>query len=144
MNRPRRATLVGFGLIVVAFIALAAMSLQSALVYDLTPTELASRPLGERVRLYGIVVDGSVHFDDATKTLSFRVTDGRSTANVTTQSIPTALFRDGVAVVLAGRLTQPGQFAAEELVVKHSEVYAPLAPGQTVPPGILGGQGSPP
>ena len=86
----------------------------------------------------------SGHFDDATKTLSFRVTDGRSTANVTTQSIPTALFRDGVAVVLAGRLTQPGQFAAEELVVKHSEVYAPLAPGQTVPPGILGGQGSPP
>lgn len=144
MKRSRRVTLIGFGLVLAAFVALAAMSLQSALVYDLTSTELASRPLGEQVRLYGIVVAGTVHFDEATRTLNFEVTDGRSTTGVTTQSIPTALFRDGAAVVLAGRLTQPGQFAADELVVKHSEVYAPLKPGETIPPGILDGQGSPP
>ncbi len=144
MNRPRPVTLAGLGLVVIAFVALAAMSLQSALVYDLTSTELASRPLGEQVRLYGIVVSGTVRFDEATNTLTFEVTDGRSTTGVTTQSIPTALFRDGAAVVLAGRLTQPGQFAADQLVVKHSEVYAPLKPGETIPPGILDGQGSPP
>jgi cytochrome c-type biogenesis protein CcmE len=78
MKRPRRVTLIGLGLVVVAFVILAAMSLQSALVYDLTPTELDSRPVGERARLYGIVVDGSVQFDDATKTLRFAVTDGRA------------------------------------------------------------------
>jgi cytochrome c-type biogenesis protein CcmE len=144
MKRPRRVTLIGLGLVVVAFVILAAMSLQSALVYDLTPTELDSRPVGERARLYGIVVDGSVQFDDATKTLRFAVTDGRSTTAVSTQSIPTALFRDGVAVVLAGRLTGPGTFAADQLVVKHSEVYAPLAPGQTMPPGVLDTTGSQP
>jgi cytochrome c-type biogenesis protein CcmE len=144
MKWPRPVTLIGLGLVVVAFVILAAMSLQSALVYDLTPTELDSRPVGEQARLYGIVVDGSVHFDDATKTLRFAVTDGRSTTAVSTQSIPTALFRDGVAVVLAGRLTGPGTFAADQLVVKHSEVYAPLAPGQTMPPGVLGTTGSPP
>ena len=144
MKRPRRGTLLGFGLVLVAFVALAATSLQSALVYDLTPTEVAARPLGERVRLYGIVVDGSVHFDESTATLSFAVTDGRSTTAVSTQSIPTALFRDGVAVILAGRLIRSGQFVADELVVKHSEVYAPLAPGETVPPGVLDRQESPP
>jgi cytochrome c-type biogenesis protein CcmE len=144
MKRPRRVTLIGLGLVVVAFVILAAMSLQSALVYDLTPTELDSRAVGERARLYGIVVDGSVQFDDATKTLRFAVTDGRSTTAVSTQSIPTALFRDGVAVVLAGRLTGPGTFAADQLVVKHSEVYAPLAPGQTMPPGVLDTTGSQP
>ncbi len=144
MKRPRRGTLLGFGLVLVAFVALAAISLQSALVYDLTPTEVAARPLGERVRLYGIVVDGSVHFDEPTATLSFAVTDGRSTTAVSTQSIPTALFRDGVAVILAGHLIRSGQFVADELVVKHSEVYAPLAPGETVPPGVLDRQGSPP
>jgi cytochrome c-type biogenesis protein CcmE len=144
MTRPRPATLIGLGLVVVAFVVLAAMSLRSALVYDLTPTELGSRPVGERARLYGIVVEGSVQFDEATKTLRFAVTDGRSTTAVSTQSIPTALFRDGVAVVLAGRLTGAGTFAADELVVKHSEVYAPLVPGQTVPPGVLDRTASPP
>lgn len=144
MTRPRPVTLIGFGLVVAAFVVLAAMSLRSALVYDLTPTELGSRPIGERARLYGIVVDGSVQFDDTTKTLRFVVTDGRSTTAVSTQSIPTALFRDGVAVVLGGRLTGPGTFAADQLVVKHSEVYAPLEPGQTMPPGVLDATGSPP
>ncbi|MEA2622307.1 MAG: cytochrome c-type biosis protein CcmE [Chloroflexota bacterium] len=144
MTRPRPVTLFGLGLVVVAFVALAAMSLQTALVYDLTPTELSSHPVGERARLYGIVVEGSVQFDEATKTLRFAVTDGRSTAAVSTQSIPTALFRDGVAVVLAGRLTGPATFAADQLVVKHSEVYAPLEPGETMPPGILNAGGAPP
>lgn len=144
MKRPRPVTLIALGLVVFAFVVLSAMSLQSAIIYDLTPTELGSRPVGELARLYGIVVDGSVQFDGTTKTLRFVVTDGRSTTAVSTQSIPTALFRDGVAVVLGGRLTGPGTFAADQLVVKHTEVYAPLDPGQTVPPGILGGAGSPP
>jgi cytochrome c-type biogenesis protein CcmE len=144
MRRPRPATLIGLGLVAIAFVVLAAMSLQSALVYDLTPTELGSRPIGERARLYGIVVDGSVQFDEATKTLRFAVTDGQSTTAVSTQSIPTALFRDGVAVILGGRLTGPGAFAADQLVVKHSEVYAPLVPGQTMPPGVLDTSGSAP
>jgi cytochrome c-type biogenesis protein CcmE len=137
-------TLIGLGLVVLAFILLAAMTLQGALVYDLTPTELASRPIGERTRLYGIVVVDSVKFDEETSTLRFSVTDGRSTIAVSTRSIPTALFRDGVAVVLAGSLTERGTFAADQLVVKHSEVYAPLEPGQTVPPGILDTVASPP
>ena len=137
MTRPRAGTMIGLALVALAFVALATMALQSALVYDLTPTELGRRPLGERARLYGIVVDNSARFDPTTKTLHFSVTDGRTTTTVSTQSIPTALFRNGTAVVLAGRLTEPGHFAADELIIKHSEVYAPLAPGQTIPPGIL-------
>ena len=144
MRQPRPVTLIGLGLVVVVFVVLAATSLQGALVYDLTPTELDSRPVGERARLYGIVVEGSVQFDEATRTLRFAVTDGRSTTAVSTQSIPTALFRDGVAVILGGRLTGPGTFTADQLVVKHSEVYAPLDAGQTMPPGILEPTGRPP
>ena len=137
MTRPRPITLVGLGLVSVALVVLATMTLQSALVYDLTPTELGSRPVGEQARLYGIVVGDSTHFDPDTRILRFSVTDGRTTTTVTTESMPTALFRDGVAVVLAGRLVAPGQFSADQLVIKHSEVYEPLGPGQTMPPGIL-------
>jgi cytochrome c-type biogenesis protein CcmE len=144
MTRPRPVTLIGLALVAVAFVALAAMTLQSALVYDLSPTELGARPLGERARLYGIVVDDTARYDQATRTLHFSVTDGRTTTTVSTKSIPTALFRDGTAVVLAGRLTEPGHFTADELIIKHSEVYAPLAPGQTMPPGILDGSDAQP
>ncbi|MGH2463902.1 MAG: cytochrome c maturation protein CcmE [Candidatus Limnocylindrales bacterium] len=137
MRRPRWLTLIALGLVVAAFAVLLLVSLPGALVYDVTPSELAARPLDQPVQLYGLVVAGSVHFDAATRTLTFEVTDGQTIDRVTTQSIPTDLFRDGIGVVLAGRLTAPGQFQADQLIVKHSEVYAPLAPGQTIPPGVL-------
>lgn len=137
MRRPRIATLVGLVLVVGAFVALVGISLTSAIVYYVTPTELAAQAPSGSVRLYGIVEPGSVRWDSATSTLSFRITDGTTTVAVSSRSLPTGLFRDGVGVVLAGRLTAPGAFAAEEVLVKHSEVYEPLKPGETPPPGLL-------
>lgn len=137
MTRPRAATLVGLALVVGAFLALIAVSLTSALVYYVTPTELAAHPPAGAVRLYGIVAPGSVRWDAAASTLSFRVTDGTTTIAVDSRSLPTALFRDGIGVVLAGRVTGAGAFAADEVLVKHSAVYEPLRPGETPPPGLL-------
>lgn len=143
MRRPRTATLVGLGLVAGAFVTLVAISLRSALVYYVTPTELASaRPAGT-VRLYGIVVNDSVSWNAATRTLAFQITDGTTTVDVNSQSLPTALFRDGIAVVLVGRASDAGHFVADELLVKHSEVYQPLRPGETVPPNILEQIGEP-
>lgn len=137
MTRPRSATLVGLGLVAAAFLGLVWLSLTSALVYSVTPTELAAqRPTGN-VRLYGIVEPGSVRWDGPSSTLTFRITDGETTLGVVSRSLPTGLFRDGIGVVLAGRATGPAEFAAEEILVKHSEVYAPLRPGETPPPGLL-------
>lgn len=137
MRRPRIATLVALALVVGAFAFLVGISLANALVYYVTPTELASNPATGAVRLYGIVQPGSVRWDDASSTLSFFVTDGTTSTSVTSRSLPTALFRDGVGVVLAGRTTGPGAFAADEVLVKHSEVYQPLKPGETPPPGLI-------
>lgn len=128
---------MGLGLIAGSFFALVAISLTSALVYYVTPTELGSNPGSGAVRLYGIVEPGSVRWDAPASTLSFRITDGATTIAVHSRSLPTGLFRDGIGVVLAGRLAGPGTFAADEILVKHSEVYEPLRPGQTVPPGLL-------
>lgn len=137
MRRPRVATLVGLGLVAGAFLALVGISLTSALVYYVTPTELnADRPTGN-VRLYGIVEPGSVRWDGATSTLSFRITDGTTTLAVASRSLPTGLFRDGIGVVLAGHATGAGAFAADEVLVKHSEVYEPLRPGETPPADLL-------
>jgi cytochrome c-type biogenesis protein CcmE len=134
--RTRPATLLGLILVAAALIALVGLALSSALVYYVTPTELAASPATGAVRLYGIVVPGSVNVEPGGR-LDFALTDGSTTVAVVTEAVPTALFRDGVAVVLAGRLVVPGQFQAEQLLVKHSEVYLPLAPGESVPPGLL-------
>lgn len=137
MRRPRTATLVGLALVASAFVALVGISLAGAIAYYVTPTELAAAPPSGSVRLYGIVEPGSVRWDAPSSTLSFRITDGTTTVTVTSRSLPTGLFRDGVGVVLAGRLMAPGAFGADEILVKHSEVYAPLKPGETPPPGLL-------
>ena len=137
MKRPRVATLVGLGLVAGAFLVLVGISLTSALVYYVTPTEFAAdRPAGN-LRLYGIVEPGTVRWDAPSSTLSFRITDGTTAIAVVSRSLPTGLFRDGVGVVLAGRATSAAEFAADEVLVKHSEVYEPLRPGQTPPPGLL-------
>lgn len=137
MTRPRAVTLVGLALVVGALVALIGVSLTSAIVYYVTPTELSAHPPAGAVRMYGIVTPGSVHWDAAASTLSFRVTDGTTTIAVDSRSLPTALFRDGIGVVLAGRVTGTGAFAADEVLVKHSAVYQPLQPGETPPPGLL-------
>ena len=101
--RARPATLLGLGLVVAALVALGGLAVTNAVVYYVTPTELAARPVDGPVRLYGIVVPGSVGFDRATSVLSFRLSDGQTTVAVTSRSLPTALFRDGIGVVLVGR-----------------------------------------
>lgn len=135
--RARPATVAGLVLVAAAFVGLVGMALTSALVYYVTPSELEARPDRGAVRLYGVVEPGSIRWDAASSTLSFRVTDGAVTVAVTSGSLPTALFGDGIGVVLAGAREGPMSFRADEVLVKHSEVYAPLAPGATMPPGLL-------
>lgn len=138
MTRPRATTLVGLVLVAGALLAIVFAGLTNALVYYVTPTELLAK--GDRtgpIRLYGIVDPGSVGWDESTATLSFRLTDGSSSIAVVSTALPTGLFRDGIGVVVAGQLMDSGSFVAEEVLVKHSEVYAPLEQGQTPPPELL-------
>lgn len=134
---PRPITLVSVILVAAAFLGLLVAALTSALVYDISPSELASHAGDASVRLYGLVVPGSERWDAATRTLSFAITDGATTVAVSTSDLPTDLFRDGMAVVLAGHAAGPGQFTADQVLVKHSEVYQALGPGQTIPPGVV-------
>ena len=137
MRRPRVATLAGLVLVIGAFVALVWMSLANAVVYYVTPTELAASASTDPVRLYGLVEPGSVRWEGGSSSLSFRVTDGTTTMTVESRALPTGLFQDGIGVVLAGRPMAEGVFVADEILVKHSEVYEPLQPGQTPPADLL-------
>lgn len=137
MTRPRPATLLGLGLVAAALGALGGLAVTNAVVYYVTPTELAARPVDGPVRLYGIVVPGSVSYDRSAGLLSFRLSDGQTIEAVTSRFLPTALFRDGIGVVLVGRSAGWRAFSADEILIKHSAVYEPLMPGETIPPDIL-------
>lgn len=112
-------------------------ALSGNLVYYVTPTELLDRQsaAGERLRLGGQVVPGSVH--EAGGAIDFVVTDGTSRMTVVHEGSTPALFRSGIGVVLEGTYGSDGAFHSDTMLVKHSEEYRPPPPGQTPPPAAV-------
>jgi cytochrome c-type biogenesis protein CcmE len=103
--------------------------LSSALVYYLTPTELAARgeaAVGAQVRLGGLVAPGSV--SGSATDLTFVLTDGETDITVHSTVSPTDSFREGAGAVVEGTLGDDGVFEAEEVLVKHDENY--VAPSE--------------
>lgn len=104
--------------------------LAGSLVYYKTPTELLrDGRTGERVRVGGLVVPGSVSRE--TDAIRFVVTDGTSRITVVgTGGVPRS-FRAGQGVVVEGALLEDGAFHAETVLVKHNEEYRTPGPGET-------------
>ena len=125
--------LVGAG--VLAIIGWLAFSeVGSALVYYLTPTELAARgaaAIGDLVRLGGLVVSGSI--SGSATNLTFVLTDGDTEITVHSTVTPTSSFREGAGAVVEGALGSDGVFEATEVLVKHDENYVAPSEGQLPP-----------
>ncbi len=102
------------------------------LVYFLTPTELEAKgasAIGAPVRLGGQVVPGSVTWNAAALDLRFRMTDGKNVVEVHAQKAPPQMFREGMGVVVEGKMQKNGVFDASSLMVKHSNEYRPPTKG---------------
>ena len=118
--------------IVGALVWVAAEGLSSSLVYYQTPTEILARgdsAVGERIRMGGLVVAGSVETTGGTTT--FLVSDGTSTLSVVDRGDLPELFRDGQGVVVEGQMGADGAFHADTVLIKHNGVYEPPKPGET-------------
>jgi len=118
----------------------ATKSLSGNLIYYKTPTEVlhaGTTIVGERVRVGGYVVPGSVRASGAI--VRFVVTDGTTQLSVVnTGSVP-ALFSDGRGIVIEGIYGADGVFHSDTLLVKHNGVYTPPAPGVTPTSADLSG-----
>jgi cytochrome c-type biogenesis protein CcmE len=96
------------------------------LVYYLTPTELTERgeqAYGTSVRLGGVVVPETVRWDADALDLRFTIGDGSTEMEVQSTGAPPQMFRDGIEVVVEGRLAASGVFESSNLMVKHSNEY---------------------
>src|SRR5690606_8404274 len=79
---------------------------------------------GARVRLGGLVADGSVVRGE-NGSVRFDVTDGAATIAVLYTGILPDLFREGQGVVTEGTVRPDGSFAADTVLAKHDENYMP-------------------
>ncbi|MGE5750468.1 MAG: cytochrome c maturation protein CcmE, partial [Gemmatimonas sp.] len=85
---------------------------------------------GVPVRLGGQVKPGSMQWDAKTLDLRFTVTDGVKDIAVRSTGSPPQMFREGMGVVVEGRVVPGGMFQATNLMVKHSNEYRAPKPGE--------------
>ena len=127
-RKQKRLAIIGGG---VSFIMIAVMLVMFAfgqsIAYFYMPGDLEKTPVapGTRIRLGGLVADGSVKRGDG-RTVSFAVTDGSATVPVSYVGILPDLFREGQGVVTEGVFdaTTHG-FVADSVLAKHDENYMP-------------------
>ena len=129
MTRKRRrlyAVLAGMSLLGVAA-ALVATAFQDSLVFFFTPSQAAAKnvPAGQRIRLGGLVEEGSVERERGTPLVRFRVTDNERAVVVTYAGSLPDLFREGQGVITQGSFKPDGTFNADEVLAKHDENYMP-------------------
>jgi cytochrome c-type biogenesis protein CcmE len=126
--KNQRLVLAGLAIVAVVgagLLAIPALETQATFFY--APSDIAANPPepGARIRLGGLVKDGSVAREDDGLTLAFTVTDGARETRVRYTGIVPDLFREGQGVIATGRLGPDGGFTADHLLAKHDENYMP-------------------
>jgi len=80
---------------------------------------------GQRLRIGGMVVPGSVKRDETTLKVSFDLVDTGPIVTVHYEGILPDLFREGQGIVAQGTLLDATNIAATEVLAKHDEDYMP-------------------
>tara|TARA_R110002020_G_scaffold26960_5_gene87012 strand:+ start:1635 stop:2084 length:450 start_codon:yes stop_codon:yes gene_type:complete len=126
-RKQRRLTFIGVvGTVLACAVGLVFAAMGDKVTFFKTPTELATMtPVpGQRIRLGGLVEDGSLDRGAGT-TVTFRVTDTNREVTVTYTGILPDLFREGQGVVAEGELLPEGVFRADTVLARHDESYMP-------------------
>lgn len=126
-RKQRRATFIGLGVgILGCAVFLVLFALRDYTVGFHFPKDIVAKqiPAGRRIRLGGIVADGSLKRGEGL-TVQFAITDKVKTIPVSYTGILPDLFREGQGVVAEGKLDGDGRFVADFVLAKHDENYMP-------------------
>ncbi len=106
------------GLVLAAF--------EDNIVFFHSPTEIVKKNIlpEQRLRVGGLVEEGTVKQTGQDAMTSFRVTDLTTSLTVNFKGILPDLFREGQGVVAEGHYRN-GVFEAKEVLAKHDETYMP-------------------
>lgn len=122
-------------LYLVLFIVLFSSAAIGLVVYALSgninlfypPAEIASgkAPVGQPIRVGGMVVENSVERSNDSLEIRFELTDYEAVVPVVYEGILPDLFDEGQGAVASGMLNADGVFVASEVLAKHDENYMP-------------------
>ncbi|MCP5160383.1 MAG: cytochrome c maturation protein CcmE [Hahellaceae bacterium] len=130
MNPKRKQRLIlvlflVFGFAAVVGLMLVALKENINLFYSPSQIVNGEAPEGARIRVGGMVVNGSVSRDNQSLLVSFQLTDYKSTVAVQYSGILPDLFREGQGIVAMGKVSGRGLLVADEVLAKHDEKYMP-------------------
>ncbi|WP_100655951.1 cytochrome c maturation protein CcmE [Alteromonas flava] len=134
MNPRRQKRLVVMGsilLLISGAIGLMLYALNENIDLFYTPSEIiegknGSIPaVGQRLRIGGMVVEGSVRRESESLAVSFDLVDIGEKVTVRYAGILPDLFREGQGIVATGVLVEPRTIEAHEVLAKHDEEYMP-------------------
>jgi cytochrome c-type biogenesis protein CcmE len=136
-------------LIVVGVSVSAALALRAArdgvtLYFDPTNIAAGKVKVGQRFRLGGMVVKGSLQREPGTLNVRFVVSDFKNSVPVTYSNVLPDLFREGAGMVAHGRLDANGVFHADEVLAKHDENYMPPEVARSLQQGKAAAAGANP
>ncbi|WP_275789863.1 cytochrome c maturation protein CcmE [Pararhizobium gei] len=127
-RKQKRLAVIGGGVsFIIAAVLLVMFAFSQSVAYFYVPGDLAKANLapGTRIRLGGLVENGSVKRGDG-MTLTFSVTDTLDRVEVTYTGILPDLFREGQGVVAEGAFAAGNLvFVADTVLAKHDETYMP-------------------
>jgi len=143
MNPRRKKRLLAVTAIVFgigAVIGLVLYALQENINLFYTPSELIDgkgpnleKPyIGQKLRIGGMVVPGSVIRDESSLQVSFKLIDTGPLVTIRYQGILPDLFREGQGIVAQGVLIEPDVIEAFEVLAKHDEEYMPAEVAEAV------------
>ena len=132
VRRQRLWVVLSIVLFSSAAVALVLYALRGNLNLFYPPAAVASgaAPIETRIRVGGMVVDGSVRRAVDSLEVRFAVTDYQASVDVIYEGILPDLFAEGEGVVAAGRLGADGVLRADEVLAKHDEDYMPPEVGR--------------
>ena len=126
--KKRRLYLVLGGMSLIgAATCLVIFAFQDNLIFFYSPTDIAEQEIlpEQRIRVGGLVEEGSVSAEEDGLTTRFRITDLSKTLTVSYTGILPSLFREGQGVIVQGYLQTRTDFVADEVLAKHDENYMP-------------------
>ena len=108
-------------------IALVTYALRGNINLFYPPAEVVAgkAPVGQPIRIGGMVVKGSVRRSEENLDIAFQLTDYQATVPVVYSGILPDLFGEGQGAVASGEMNGEGVFEATEILAKHDENYMP-------------------
>ncbi|MBS3798842.1 MULTISPECIES: cytochrome c maturation protein CcmE [unclassified Pseudoalteromonas] len=87
--------------------------------------ELEKPSVGQKLRIGGMVVPGSVKRDENSLFVEFKLIDSGPMVTIRYKGILPDLFREGQGIVAQGTLIESDVIEAFEVLAKHDEEYMP-------------------